>query len=224
MRKFFLGLALGALLVAPLPLVADHIIEPAHPITELTVELYWYNHLAEFPKMIASSNPARQTRCDGSVTADFKSLRVEPKVVGRHADGTSLAGDPTEHWRMGYQVRIGNSQADGPDFLLFWGGTWNHQNTPPHGAKASTTGWEAAQTNIGIGSFPGRWALNFSVIGDVSGTTLTAECRFNSVTPTAPTTTTTTTTGPCSPGTAACPTTTVPTNETVAPTETTIAP
>lgn len=250
MKRFLLGLGLGVLLIAPLPLLADpiqpilashpivgrlatpmlgdHVTEPTPAVTGIRFRLYAYP-LATHPDSLQSvrndSGVITKVGCNFE-PVNFNGIRFETNV---HVAGLvgSARENPSEHWNeelfLYKWVKV-----NGRDRLQYeWNVEWRHANVPPHAKPSAGTdrGWEDSQNNQNVGGYLQGTRLQFfhELRGSVSGVILTETCDVTVGIGSDGVPPPTTTTTACIPGSSACPTSTTeaPTTTTVAETTTT---
>lgn len=159
MRNLIVGFIAGALLLVALPVVADHVSEPTHPIDRLDL---WVGH-----------STGQRLDCSTIDTFDNTQLRVNVEVLSDRPDG-----DPSEHFDALLTVWHSWDAGRNKGRMLF-SDKWRHQNIPPHEPEV----WQADKADIRVGDMPGFWKVEMKVKGRESGVVLTEDCVFEVVGP-----------------------------------------
>jgi len=160
MRNLIVGFIAGALLLVALPVVADHVNEPTHPIDRLDL---WVGH----------HSTGERLDCSTIDTLDKTVLRVNGDVFSDRP-----GGDPSEHFDVMLTVWHSWDPARNKGSMLFTD-KWRHQNIPPHEPE----GWQVDKADIRVGDMPGFWKVEMEVEGRESGVFLIEECVFEVVGP-----------------------------------------
>jgi hypothetical protein len=172
-RLLYSVVCTGALILASIPAIADHVTEPTLPIEGLTLKIWDY-----------PDSTTQIVNCDGSETRAWEKARIEGSLSFQRAraDGTSAGADPSEHFRVEIIVSTVTIKNNGDvTKRKDWDAEWRHQNREAH---SNTPGrWTAVTSNTyGLQSHLGLWEVVVRVIGDESGVTLQQSCMFR-VTP-----------------------------------------
>jgi hypothetical protein len=160
LRNLAVGFIAGALLLVALPVVADHVNEPTHPLVQLDL---WVGH----------DSTGERLDCSTFDTFDKTVLGVNGGVVSN-----GPTGDPSEHFDVLLTVWNSWDPARNQGTMLF-SDKWRHQNIPPH----PPDGWQADKTDIRVGDMPGSWKVELEVKGRESGVVLIEDCVFEVVSP-----------------------------------------
>ena len=175
-RRSFLrrGLVASAVAVAiPKPALADHIVEPTAPISEVTLEVYSYPNFAT--RLVKCDGTEILRNLDGSLAKD---ARIETFV-----DSPARAlGNPSEHYNETLTLFVVERLGRSNEVEKYqWRVSWNHSNIGPHArGGVGDNGPESSQNSQLLSLYPPGTVLRVrsDVVTLESGQKLTAECTF----------------------------------------------
>lgn len=162
LRHVLVAFVLGVLLMASVPVIADHVNEPTAPIVATRISLFEYNN-----------RPNTLLVCDGTEVVSFDVMRIELDV--------DAAARPSEHWN--HIFTLTSFDAAGKNPIVEWQTKPRHANIPPHeGGKlgGGVIRWEADEISQGLHGFASGTKLRFDsrLMALESGVIFDKSCIF----------------------------------------------
>lgn len=167
LRHVLIAFALGAALMASVPVIADHVTEPTRPIDGVAWKLYEYGN-----------QPATLlTACNGTETFAKEDLRIDLHVRMLDVDDR----DPSAH----FNIIVTQNLIEGQAKRYIWRLLSKHSNVPPHDGHIDPSfpnyiTWQWAITDQSLIGYEGtmqEFVFNFQSL-EADNRLFTTKCKF----------------------------------------------